>query len=202
MMEMHNAARTAVGSIRDGGMKGHVMLLILDLDETLVYSTVKRIDRVPDYLVGEYYVYCRPGLSEFLEFAKTTFDLAVWTSSDSSYAMGVVPRIFTESFRLAFTWSREQCGRRIDRKTKETSWIKDLRKVKAAGFRIENTLLIDDRPCALERDNENHVQVKPFTGQSVDNELGLLAKYLETIKSEPNVRTIEKRNWRLKVPPK
>ena len=175
------------------------MLLILDLDETLLFSTTRRMDSVPDYLVGEYYVYCRPGLSDFLAFATGKFDLAVWTSSGSSYAKGVVPRVFPVSMHLAFVWSRDQCDRHIDRKTKATSWIKDLRKVKATGFKIDSTLLIDDCPCAMERDDANHLQVQPFTGDPEDNELRLLATYLDTIKTEPDVRKIEKRNWRLKV---
>ncbi len=175
------------------------MLLILDLDETLLYSTKTMIDRVPDSLVGEYYVYSRPGLNEFLDFAKGLFRLAVWTSSGASYAKGIVPRIIPGSVPLEFVWAREQCDLRVDRSTKVSTWVKDLRKVKKVGFKVEGTLLIDDRPSLPERNIPNHIQVKPFTGQLPDDELALLARYLDTIKSEPNVRKIEKRNWRLKV---
>ncbi len=176
------------------------MLLVLDLDETLLYSTVTRLAGIPDALVGEYYVYFRPGLADFLEYATRNFRVAVWTSSSPSYATGIVPRVFPETMHLEFVWTRDQCTRGINRQSKETSWSKDLRKVNAAGFSIATTVLIDDQAGAPGDAAANHIQVIPFTGQTNDTELALLAAYLDTMKAEPDVRKIEKRNWRLKVP--
>ena len=55
-------------------------LLILDLDETLVFSTTTPLGRPPDVVVGEYLVYRRPGLEAFLQTVSKQFTLAVWTS--------------------------------------------------------------------------------------------------------------------------
>lgn len=56
-------------------------LLILDLDETLIHGTEHPLERSPDFVVGPYAVYKRPGLSDFLCRMSESFDLAVWTSS-------------------------------------------------------------------------------------------------------------------------
>ena len=45
----------------------------------------------------------------------------------------------------------------------------------------------------------NLVRVSDFTGDPADRELLLLKDYLNRLKLEPNVRTIEKRNWRARV---
>jgi carboxy-terminal domain RNA polymerase II polypeptide A small phosphatase len=35
-------------------------LLILDLDETLIHATSKKLSREPDFIVFDYFVYKRP----------------------------------------------------------------------------------------------------------------------------------------------
>jgi RNA polymerase II subunit A small phosphatase-like protein len=53
------------------------ILLILDLDETLIYATEVPLDRPADFVVYDYHVYCRPGLAEFLQACARHFELAV-----------------------------------------------------------------------------------------------------------------------------
>lgn len=48
------------------------ILLILDLDETLIYASEAALDREPDFTV-----YRRPWLDEFLARCERNFDLAV-----------------------------------------------------------------------------------------------------------------------------
>lgn len=175
------------------------MLLVLDIDETLLYSTTKRLTYVPDYLVGENYVYARPGLKEFLDAISHGFRVAVWTSAVRGYAERLVTHYFPEALSLQFLWARDRCTRQVDRKTKETYWLKDLKKIKSFGYSLDEILMIDDRPCKTERYEDNHVLVTPFVGQQEDRELEVLTRYLATIKEVQNVRVLEKRNWRLKV---
>ena len=42
-------------------------LLILDLDETLIFATERPLTREADFRVGPYHVYGRPGLADFLD---------------------------------------------------------------------------------------------------------------------------------------
>lgn len=174
------------------------MLLILDLDETLLYATTKRLDYVPDFLVGEHYVYGRPGLKEFLDSLSHGFRVAVWTSSVENYAKHMVNHYFPEALHLEFLWARDRCITKVDRATKEAYWLKDLKKVKSLGFSLDEVLMLDDRPCRVERYEDNHILVTPFVGQPGDRELDALSGYLASIRDVQNVRALEKRNWRLK----
>lgn len=56
------------------------MLLVLDLDETLVHATETLLEIEPPYEVPPYFLHLRPGLSEFFEQVSRVFRLAVWTS--------------------------------------------------------------------------------------------------------------------------
>ena len=176
-------------------------LLILDLDETLVYSTAKRLSYPEDFRAGEYFVYKRPGLAHFLSFVQEHFDLAVWTSSGAVYASHIVGGIFPDSTALKFVWSRDRCVRKYDPDTRCYYSIKDLRKVKRLGYPLENILVIDDSPEKLERNYGNHIRISAFEGDVNDTELSLLTDYLRSLKNVASVRTIDKRHWRTPLDP-
>ena len=67
-------------------------LLILDLDETLVYAAEAPLGRPPDFAVGPYAVYRRPHLDPFLARAFEWFEVAVWSVGTAPYVEGVVER--------------------------------------------------------------------------------------------------------------
>ncbi len=171
-------------------------LLVLDLDETLVHATETSLEREPDFEVGPYSVYRRPGLDHFLDVMRRHFELAVWTSSTRLYAEPVVASIFAADIDLRFVWSRERCTMRFDPELHEYEWAKNLDKIKRKGCLLEQVLMVDDTPQKLARNYGNLVRVKPFYGDLADNELSLLSEYLPTLAEVPNVRTIEKRYWR------
>lgn len=56
-------------------------LLILDLDETLIYATEEPLVHPCDFEVAPCCVYRRPFLAEFVEAAFAWFDVAVWSSA-------------------------------------------------------------------------------------------------------------------------
>lgn len=171
-------------------------LLILDLDETLVYATEKRLSQTEDFRIGPYFVYQRPDLRRFIEFAFDYFKVAVWTSSGTSYANEVVRAIFENLEKLEFVWTRERSTRRFDLDSAEDHWIKDLKKARRLGFSLESIVVIDDSPEKLKRNYGNTIYVTPFMGDPLDQELRKLQTYLLWLKDVPNVRLIEKRNWR------
>lgn len=69
-------------------------LLILDLDETLVFATETPLDRPEAFVVGPYRVYLRPHVAELVAVCVAHFDVAVWTASSDPYARAVVARLF------------------------------------------------------------------------------------------------------------
>ena len=76
--------------------------------------------------------------------------------------------------------------------------MKPLKKVKRKGFDLDRILIIDDSPHKSKLNYGNAIYPKPYKGESADTELVKLIDYLESIKDEPNFRTIEKRYWRRK----
>jgi RNA polymerase II subunit A small phosphatase-like protein len=175
-------------------MKSH--LLILDLDETLVHARELPLPHAPDYAIPPYSLYLRPGVREFLENAATRFRLAVWTSSSPTYARGVVRILFPDPEMLEFVWARDRCTPRRDFEL-DTWWdTKPLHKVRRRGYDLAKVIVVDDSPEKYTRNYGNLVRVKPFEGDPSDDELVHLAKYLELLSKETNVRSIEKRGWR------
>jgi RNA polymerase II subunit A small phosphatase-like protein len=170
-------------------------LLILDLDETLIYSSEQALSIGHDFRCGQYNVYKRPFVGEFLETCARSYDMAVWTSATEDYARVIVPALFGE-LAIEFLWARERCTQRHDDTTREAYWVKDLKKVKRAGFELKRVLMVDDARRELERNYSNAVIVNPFEGNPADRELLHLAAYLARIAGAEDLQRLEKRDWR------
>lgn len=171
------------------------LLLILDVDETLIYAAEQSLDRDADFRVGKYWVYRRPFVDEFLRFCQERFRVAVWSTSGSEYLAKVVAELFPEEFPPVFVWDRERCVRKVDPERFETYYVKDLKKVKRLGFELERVLIVEDTPQKVERNYGNAVYVSSFHGGRNDTELKKLADYLETFRDVADVRRTEKRGW-------
>jgi TFIIF-interacting CTD phosphatase-like protein len=171
-------------------------LLVLDLDETLVYATEQRLSVAEEFKAGPYYVYLRPHLRPFLEFCVNRFDVGIWTSSSADYAQAVVMQLFGSLGPLKFVWSRTRCTRRYDHETQTEYWVKDLAKLRRIGYALERVIVIDDTAKKHERNYGNLVRVSEFEGQPEDNELLHLVRYLDALANIDNVRVVEKRGWR------
>lgn len=172
------------------------MLLILDLDETLIYATENKLDRPEDFRCEQYHVYKRPHIDDFVEEIKNYFEIAVWTASTKMYADIIVENIFPKNYPLSFLWSRERCTKRFDELTYSYANLKDLKKVKKRGYSLDKILIVDDTPKKISRNYGNHIRIDPYEGNLGDQELPRLLKYLISIKDVPNVRSIEKRGWK------
>lgn len=174
-------------------------LLILDLDETLIHASQHLLERSADFEVGRFYVYKRPHVDLFLTMCLSWFHVAVWTSSSPVYARGIVRNLFPDPPCLAFVWASNRCSRIYDVESCEYYWRKNLKKVRRKGYEKESIIAVDDTPQKWEQSYGNLVRVSPFEGDPSDEELSLLLRYLDVLRHEPNVRQIEKRNWRRNV---
>lgn len=183
-------------------------LLILDLDETLIYATERPLDRPADFAVYGYHVYRRPHLDVFLAECARHFELAVWSSASDDYVKAVVERIFPDPAALHFVWGRSRATLRRTSPNDDgymldpwdhLHYIKPLTKVKNAGWPLQRVLIVDDTPEKCVRNFGNAIYPRAFEGAEDDAELSLLGPYLATLKDEANVRTIEKRRWRESV---
>jgi len=175
-------------------------LLVLDLDETLVYASESKLDLPLDGHVGPYFLYLRPGARAFMDWALTAFsEVAVWTASTRGYAIPLVDQLLGGCERLAFVWCRRRCTRIYDPETRERAWIKDLKKLRRRGYARESILVVDNTPSKWERSYGNLIAIRDFEGDPNDRELEYLRVYLNAIAGCPNPRSIEKRCWRQQV---
>lgn len=172
-------------------------LLILDLDETLVYATPQPLARPADFQADPYFVYRRPFLAEFLAGCFAGFEVAVWTSASPAYAAAIVQAIFPQA--PAFVWTGDRCTPCVDMDTGERFWVKNLKKIRQRGYPLEAVIVVDDSPEKHSRNYGNLVRVKPYTGDVEDRELLLLLRYLDALHAVENVRAVEKRQWRSEV---
>lgn len=174
----------------------HRALLILDLDETLIHGTTSPLARPGDLRLGDYLIYLRPHLAEFVARVRSAYRLAVWTSATAGYGGAVVANVFPADLSLEFVWTREHCTWRHDPETREEYWVKKLHKLRRKGHDLARVLMVDDDPRALRCNHGNHLAVARYSGASEDTELPRLADYLLHIATCPDLRALEKRRWR------
>src|SRR5262249_41911712 len=159
-----------------------IPLLLLDLDECLIHGSEFELNRPADFRVGPFYVYRRPHLAEFLEGVAKWYELAVWSSGTSDYVGEVANKICPTSVTWSFVWSRDRCTQRTHPESFQITYIKDLKKVRRLGYKLERILFVDDSPDKLNRNYGNAVYLKSFLGSADDFELRLLLKYLESVR--------------------
>lgn len=146
------------------------ILLILDLDETLIYASGTPLERPADFAVGGYHVYRRPNLDRFLARCARHFELAVWSSASDDYVRAVVAGIFPPDIPLRFVWGRSRAtlrrgalgdgGGLLD-PWDHQHYLKPLAKVRRAGWRLERVLIVDDSPAKCARNYGNAIYPRP-----------------------------------------
>lgn len=182
------------------------ILIILDLDETLIHATDKPHDDAWDFEVFHYKVYKRPYLQEFLLGLKEHFEIAVWSSASDDYVELIVKEIFPEGYDLKFVWGRSRCTYRPNYNKLDEfgyydpfshyDYVKRIDKVRKLNFKKERILIIDDTPQKCRHNYGNAIYPNEYLGRNPDNELLLLMSYLVTLKDLDTVRSTEKRGWR------
>ena len=186
------------------------ILLMLDIDETLIHARYSELDHPPDLMIGNYYVYKRPYLDDFLVFCNEHFELAVWSSAGPDYIDQVVQIIIPSLIKLKLVWDRSHCVRRFEsgmlwESSSNICYLKDLnkkslkKKLDELNFNPSRILIIDDDCKKLRRNYGNAIYVNEFTGDQNDKELLLLKRYLTRFRDVEDVLRIEKRNWRDQV---
>lgn len=106
------------------------ILLILDLDETLVYATTDRLDYDEDFVFDKYFVYKRPNLDKFLSFAYAHFKIGIWSSASDGYVNEIVKLVKPSDIEFEIVWARSRCTQRRDLELDLYAWEKRLEKLK------------------------------------------------------------------------
>ena len=184
-------------------------LLVLDLDETLIHASEDPLHRVADHIVYGYHVYRRPHLDAFLASCFEHYSVGICSSASDEYVEAVAKLIVPDPGRLEFIWGRSKASfsrvrRDDDDYTFFDPWnhrhyLKPLAKLKRFGWTLDQMLIVDDTPEKCVRNYGNAIYPREYDGREDDDELLLLAHYLERLKDAANLRKLEKRHWRAQV---
>lgn len=173
-------------------------LLILDLDETLIYASEKELDFLADFQFDKYFVYKRPYLDKFLIEISKYFTIGIWSSAEDIYVNQIVQKIKPQSINFEIIWGRSRCSLKRNETFDTYFYEKRVDKLKKKGFNLEQILIVDDTPEKSRNNYGNAIYINEFKGDNSDKELIYLFDYLLTLKNVENVRSIEKRNWKTK----
>lgn len=173
-------------------------LLILDLDETLIHATEKKLEIREDFKFEKYFVYKRPFLDIFLEKVSCLYKIGIWSSGDDGYVDEIVKQIKPNTVNFEFIWGRSKCTPRRDFDSDVYYFEKRIDKLKNKGFNKTKILIVDDSPEKTKNNFGNAIYIQEFIGNVADVELLYLFEYLQSIRDVGNFRLLEKRGWRNK----
>jgi carboxy-terminal domain RNA polymerase II polypeptide A small phosphatase len=156
--------------------------LVLDLDQTLVYSTFE-VPRSYDFTVkvsgspnSTIYVKTRPFAVEFIKKISSKFEIVIFTAAKKEYAQAVVKEI-DKSGCISHILYRESCT------LYNGKYIKDLSKL---GRSLNNVLLVDDIPYSYQLQPQNGIHIPPYVGEA-DDALFELMRFLGKVSDLGNL---------------
>ncbi|KAL1829601.1 uncharacterized protein LOC108210191 [Daucus carota subsp. sativus] len=162
--------------------------LVLDLDETLVHSTLDHCDDADftfpvSFNMKEHIVYVkkRPHLHVFLGKVAEMFKIIVFTASQSIYAEQLLDILDPNQNIISRRAYRESCI------FADGSYTKDLT---VLGIDLAKIAIIDNSPQVFRLQVNNGIPIKSWFGDPSDSALISLLSFLETLVDAEDVRPI------------
>ncbi|CAH9055630.1 unnamed protein product [Cuscuta europaea] len=162
--------------------------LVLDLDETLVHSTLEECNdadftfpvffNMKDHIV---YVKQRPHLRPFLERVADMFEIVIFTASQSIYAKQLLDILDPDGKYISRRAYRESCI------FSDGSYTKDLT---VLGVDLAKVVIIDNSPQVFRLQVNNGIPIKSWFDDPFDSALISLLPFLETLANADDVRPI------------
>ncbi|KAJ5341481.1 General stress response phosphoprotein phosphatase Psr1/2 [Penicillium brevicompactum] len=152
--------------------------LVLDLDETLVHSSFKVLERadftIPVEIEGQYhniYVIKRPGVDAFMKRVGELYEVVVFTASVSKYGDPLLDQLDIHNV-VHHRLFRESCYNH------QGNYVKDLSQV---GRDLKETIIIDNSPTSYIFHPEHAIPISSWFSDAHDNELLDLIPVLEDL---------------------
>lgn len=165
----------------------HKKTLVLDLDETLVHSTLDGSDEHSDFvfpvslgsITHMVAVRKRPHMHTFLETMARHFEIVVFTASQQIYAEQLLDIVDPNGEFIRHRIYRDSCV------VWEGNYLKDLT---VLGRDLAHTIIVDNSPQAFGFQLENGVPIKSWYDDDDDTELLRLLPFLEELAHVDDVR--------------
>jgi len=169
--------------------------LVLDLDETLVHSTLDASD-APDFSFPVDFnnqqhmvnVRRRPELAAFMERVSELFEVVIFTASQRVYAERLLDIIDPGARVFRHRIFRDSCV------VVDGNYLKDLT---VLGRDLARTIIVDNSPQAFGFQLENGIPIESWFDDPDDRELSALLPLLERLATADDVRPIISSEFRL-----
>lgn len=167
--------------------------IILDLDQTLIYSeTLSKYDPASPgnnrfehiKLKCGFVTYARPHLQEFLDFLFKNFNVSIWTAADKEYAIEIINKFILVKPRreINFIFYRYHCNlsKKKNNGLKRLNMLWNFYNMKK--YNTDNTIIIDDNYDVKHIQTKNCYHIPSFDiySKNVDTELLKLMDLLKT----------------------
>ena len=178
------------GFIKINNQSVNKKTLVLDLDETLVHSSMTPFPNGSDLTIeinvagNKYNVYVlkRPFLEEFLSEMSYLYEILIFTASLAEYAEPLL-EILDKRKIIKYKLNRNHCL------YYQGTYIKDL---KVINRNIKDLIIIDNNPASYVLNQENGIPILSWFDNPNDKELMRLIPILKYLSNVSDVRTIIK----------
>ena len=162
--------------------------LILDLDETLVHSSMNPFHKCADITLPlnfngkRFFVYVlkRPFLEQFLTEMNLIYDIIIFTASLPEYSEPLLD-IIDKNKVIKYRLNRSHC------RHYQNIYIKDL---KVINRNLKDMIIIDNNPESYLMNKENAIPILTWEDDENDNELIKLIPVLKYLAEVNDVRTV------------
>lgn len=166
------------------------MILIIDIDETLVHSVRSNISPSIDrhdsknnsntFCIFDFIVYKRPYLDMFLDkvLNDNYYEVGIWSAGTYDYVHAIIDNIIPDKSKLKFIFTRDECDERDNKPLgKVRDYVRQIDK-RSYNRTIHDFIIIDNKEGVTGFDHLNHLMIRDYEGDDMDCELDRLWDFL------------------------